>query len=42
MDADLNKRVRELLTAGPGIRAIARHADCSTTTVMRIRERIPA
>jgi DNA invertase Pin-like site-specific DNA recombinase len=37
VDADLHKRVRELLAAGLGIRATARHADCSTTTVMRIR-----
>jgi DNA invertase Pin-like site-specific DNA recombinase len=42
VDADLHKRVRELLAAGLGIRATARHADCSTTTVMRIREQIPA
>jgi DNA invertase Pin-like site-specific DNA recombinase len=38
VDADLHKRVRELLAAGLGIRATARHADCSTTTVMRIRD----
>ncbi|WP_249671624.1 recombinase family protein [Pseudomonas abieticivorans] len=38
IDADLHKRVRELLSAGLGIRATARHADCSTTTVMRIRD----
>jgi DNA invertase Pin-like site-specific DNA recombinase len=38
VDADLHRRVRELLAAGLGIRATARHADCSTTTVMRIRE----
>jgi DNA invertase Pin-like site-specific DNA recombinase len=37
VDTDLHKRVRELLAAGLGIRATARHADCSTTTVMRIR-----
>lgn len=42
VDADLHKRVRELLAAGLGIRATARHADCSTTTVMRIRESIGA
>jgi DNA invertase Pin-like site-specific DNA recombinase len=38
VNADLHKRVRELLAAGLGIRATARHADCSTTTVMRIRD----
>lgn len=38
VDTDLHKRVRELLAAGLGIRATARHADCSTTTVMRIRD----
>ncbi|WP_397450868.1 recombinase family protein [Pseudomonas sp. NA-150] len=39
VDADLHKRVNELLKAGLGIRATARHADCSTTTVLRIRGR---
>lgn len=38
VNADLHKRVKELLKAGLGIRDTARHADCSTTTVMRIRE----
>jgi DNA invertase Pin-like site-specific DNA recombinase len=38
VDADLHKRVKELLKAGLGIRATARHADCSTTTVLRIRD----
>jgi DNA invertase Pin-like site-specific DNA recombinase len=38
VDADLHKRVAELLKAGLGIRATARHADCSTTTVLRIRD----
>lgn len=38
VDADLHKRVAELLRAGLGIRATARHADCSTTTVLRIRD----
>jgi len=38
VDADLHKRVRELLAAGIGIRATARHAGCSTTTVMKIRD----
>lgn len=41
-DPDLHKRVRELLTAGLGIRGTARHAGCSTTTVLRVRaERMP-
>ncbi len=38
VDMDLHKRVKELLAAGLGIRASARHADCSTTTVLRIRD----
>lgn len=38
VDADLHKRVRELLNAGLGIRATARHAGCSTTTVLKIRD----
>jgi DNA invertase Pin-like site-specific DNA recombinase len=38
VDADLHKRVSELLAAGLGIRATARHANCSTTTVLRIRD----
>ena len=38
VDEELHKRVRELLGAGLGIRATARHAKCSTTTVLRIRE----
>lgn len=42
IDVDLHKRVRELLAAGLGIRATARHADCSTTTVMRIKETLSA
>ncbi|KPB63079.1 Resolvase [Pseudomonas amygdali pv. myricae] len=42
VDADLHKRVKELLKAGMGIRATARHADCSTTTVMRIKDSITA
>lgn len=40
VDEDLRKRVRELLDAGLGIRATARHATCSTTTVMRIRDEL--
>lgn len=40
VDADLHKRVTELLTAGLGIRATARHANCSTTTVLRIRDQL--
>nr|ART35377.1 A199 [uncultured bacterium] len=39
-DLALRKRVSELLAAGLGIRAIARHAVCSTTTVMRIRDEL--
>lgn len=40
IDQDLRKRVRELLAADLGVRAIARHAKCSTTTVMRIRDEL--
>ena len=40
IDADLHKRVRELLAANLGIRATARHASCSTTTVLKIRDQI--
>lgn len=40
VDEELHKRVKELLGAGLGIRATARHASCSTTTVLRIRESI--
>ncbi|KPX53315.1 recombinase family protein [Pseudomonas amygdali] len=42
VDEDLHKRVRELLGAGLGIRATARHATCSTTTVLRIKDRLQA
>ncbi|SER56223.1 MULTISPECIES: recombinase family protein [Pseudomonas] len=38
VDEDLHKRVRELLAANLGIRATARHAGCSTTTVIKIRD----
>ncbi len=38
VDEELHKRVKELLGAGLGIRATARHANCSTTTVLRIRD----
>lgn len=38
VDEDLHKRVRELLAAGLGIRATARHAGCSTTTVLKVRD----
>ncbi|EFW77532.1 MULTISPECIES: recombinase family protein [Pseudomonas syringae group] len=38
VDAELRNRVRELLAAGLGIRAVARHAACSTTTVMKVRD----
>ena len=40
VDEGLHKRVRELLAAGLGVRAAARHAACSTTTVMKIRDQI--
>lgn len=35
-DADLHTRITELLRAGLAIRATARHANCSTTTMLRI------
>ncbi|MNF64266.1 putative transposon DNA-invertase [compost metagenome] len=38
VNTDLHKRVRELLASGLGIRAVARHANCSTTTVLKIRD----
>lgn len=38
VDEELHKRVKELLGTGMGIRATARHANCSTTTVLRIRD----
>jgi DNA invertase Pin-like site-specific DNA recombinase len=38
IDEDLHKRFTELLGAGLGIRATARHANCSTTTFLRIRD----
>lgn len=38
VDEELHKRVKELLGAGLGIRAAARHANCSTTTFLRIRD----
>ncbi|MDV7210102.1 recombinase family protein [Azotobacter beijerinckii] len=40
VDEDLHKRVRELLAVGIGIRSTARHARCSTTTVLKIRDQI--
>lgn len=40
VDEELHKRVKELLGAGMGIRATARHANCSTTTVLRIRDAV--
>ncbi len=40
VDAELRNRVRELLAAGFGIRAVARHAACSTTTVMKVRDEL--
>ncbi len=42
VDVDLHKRVRELLAAGLGVRATARHAGCSTTTVLKIRDQAAA
>jgi len=42
VDEDLHKRVRELLAAGLGVRATARHAGCSTTTVLKIRDQAGA
>lgn len=38
VDADLHSRVKELIKAGLGIRATAKHAGCSTTTVLRIKD----
>lgn len=38
VDKALHERIKELLEAGLGIRATARHANCSTTTVLRIRD----
>jgi DNA invertase Pin-like site-specific DNA recombinase len=40
IDVELRRRVRELLSAGLGIRAVARHAMCSTTTVMKVRDEL--
>lgn len=37
-DEELDKRVRDALGAGFGIRATARVVGCSTTTVLRIRD----
>lgn len=39
-DKGLHQRVGELLGAGLGIRATARHAGCSTTTVLKIRDQM--
>lgn len=38
VDRELHGRVKELLGAGMGIRAAARHAKCSTTTVLKVRD----
>jgi DNA invertase Pin-like site-specific DNA recombinase len=38
VDEALHIRIKELLGAGLGIRATARHAKCSTTTVLRVRD----
>lgn len=37
VDTDLHKRINELLGAGLGIRATARHTNCSITTVLQVR-----
>lgn len=42
VDQGLHTRVRELLAAGLGIRATARHANCSTTTVLKVRDTLEA
>jgi DNA invertase Pin-like site-specific DNA recombinase len=42
VDEDLHKRVKELLSAGLGIRPTAKHAGCSTTTVLKIRDSLSA
>ncbi|GAB1619156.1 recombinase family protein [Pseudomonas sp. NGC7] len=39
-DKNLHQRIGELLGAGLGIRATARHADCSTTTVLKVRDQM--
>lgn len=39
-DQNLHRRVAELLKAGLGIRATARHASCSATTVLKIRDKM--
>lgn len=39
-DVGLHARVRELLGAGLGIRTTARHAGCSSTTVLKIRNQM--
>jgi DNA invertase Pin-like site-specific DNA recombinase len=40
VDVDLHRRIQELLAAGLGIRASARHAKCSTTTVLKVRDSV--
>jgi DNA invertase Pin-like site-specific DNA recombinase len=42
IDQDLHRRVAELLSLGLGIRSTARHADCSPTTVLKIRDQMQA
>jgi len=42
VDEDLHKRVRELLDSGVGVRPAARIAECSTTTVLKIRDAMRA
>ncbi|WP_420800951.1 hypothetical protein [Pseudomonas cavernicola] len=40
MDEDLHKHVRELLGANMGIRTAARHANCWTIIVLKIRDQV--
>jgi DNA invertase Pin-like site-specific DNA recombinase len=39
VETNLHKRVTEVLCAGLGVRATARHANCSTTTLFRVSDR---
>ena len=41
IDVELHKRVRRYLALGMGIRETAREANCSTTTVLKIRDSQP-
>jgi hypothetical protein len=38
MNTDLHKWVTERLTSGLGIHAVARHAECSTITALKIKD----